>query len=171
MRGNSTVGSTGGALVVVSGSEVVGPAPLPPELPSSSTAVVASAAVVVPPGPVELDPPSSSTPPPPGHAANRPSAATIDRRPMGLDDSGRTAAAVLLQRDGGVRYARSMAKPEDGAQRLWRAVHEAFDPIRPVTDPALRVQREARYNPMVELESTWYPPHPVLLQRPRLQPG
>ncbi|MCX4240295.1 hypothetical protein [Paraliomyxa miuraensis] len=45
-----------------------------------------------------------------------------------------------------------MARPQDGAESFWRAVHEAFDPIRPVTDPALRVEREARYNPMVELD-------------------
>ncbi len=45
-----------------------------------------------------------------------------------------------------------MAKAKDGAQTFWRAVHEVFDPIRPVTDPALRVEREPRYNPMVELD-------------------
>lgn len=45
-----------------------------------------------------------------------------------------------------------MAKPRDEAESFWKAVHEAFDPIRPVTDPKLRVEREARYNPMVELD-------------------
>jgi len=39
-----------------------------------------------------------------------------------------------------------------GADGFWKAVHEAFDPIRPVTDPALRVEREPRYNPMAELD-------------------
>jgi hypothetical protein len=37
-------------------------------------------------------------------------------------------------------------------RRFWQAIHEAFDPIVPVTDPALRAQRQARYNPMVELD-------------------
>jgi len=60
----------------------------------------------------------------------------------------------------------------EASERLWRAVHGAFDPIRPVVDPALRAERQARYNPMLELdghlllaypnESTWYLPHPVL---------
>jgi hypothetical protein len=45
-----------------------------------------------------------------------------------------------------------VAKPRDEAESFWKAVHEAFDPIRPVTDPKLRVEREARYNPMVELD-------------------
>jgi hypothetical protein len=45
-----------------------------------------------------------------------------------------------------------MATPRDEAESFWKAVHEAFDPIRPVTDPKLRVEREARYNPMVELD-------------------
>lgn len=45
-----------------------------------------------------------------------------------------------------------MGGTKGSAQRMWRAVHEVFDPIRPVTDPKLRVERETRYNPMVELD-------------------
>ncbi len=45
----------------------------------------------------------------------------------------------------------TMGIPED-VTRLWRDVHEQFDPILPVTDPKLRVERSPRYNPMVELD-------------------
>lgn len=38
------------------------------------------------------------------------------------------------------------------SEAFWRAIHEAFDPILPVTDPALRAERDPRYNPMVELD-------------------
>jgi hypothetical protein len=45
-----------------------------------------------------------------------------------------------------------MATPRDESEAFWRAVHEVFDPISPVTDPALRAERDPRYNPMVELD-------------------
>jgi hypothetical protein len=45
-----------------------------------------------------------------------------------------------------------MAAPQAESEAFWRAIHEAFDPILPVTDPALRAERDPRYNPMVELD-------------------
>lgn len=47
---------------------------------------------------------------------------------------------------------RSVTAPRDESEAFWRAVHEAFDPIVPVTDPALRAEREPRYNPLLELD-------------------
>ncbi|MEM9455044.1 MAG: hypothetical protein AAGF11_12760 [Myxococcota bacterium] len=45
-----------------------------------------------------------------------------------------------------------MTHLERDSGRFWRAVHEVFDPIVPVTDPTLRAERGTRYNPMVELD-------------------
>jgi hypothetical protein len=45
-----------------------------------------------------------------------------------------------------------MAAPRHETEAFWRAIHEAFDPILPVTDPALRAERDPRHNPMVELD-------------------
>lgn len=38
------------------------------------------------------------------------------------------------------------------ATEFWKAVHATFDPLEPVTDPALRAER-SRYNPMSELDA------------------